>query len=173
MGFLLKGHLLGAQNPVTTDLIIGNSVVITEGDAVTVSGGFAALATAGSSVLGIVAAITDANGIDLDSTVPANYDGTWSSSTKTYTATSDNQTDKMVKVKVIADPFALFWNNTAGTLAVTDEKLFFDLQDEDNIADQAGHATAGAFQLWKRDADTSTAGYFRIAEWQGNPYAQQ
>ncbi len=172
-GFSFRGHLLGAQNPVTTDLIIGNSVTVTAGDAVNISGGFAALVTTGSKVFGIVAGIVDNNGIDLDNTAATNYDGTYTSSSNTYVASGDNQSDKKIKFKVICDPYALFYNDTTGSLVQADEKLFFDAADEDQIT--ATSSTTGQFQLWKRDPDGDadlSKGIFRIAEWQGTPYAQ-
>lgn len=173
-GFSLRGHLLGADNPVTRDLIIENSATVTVGDSVVDSGGFAALGTAGSKVLGVVAAIHDANGIDLDSTATDNYDGTWTSSSQTYVASSDNQTDKQVKVKVIADPFALFYNDADDDLTAAQEMRFFDLISEDQI-DQSSGGSTGQFQLWKRDPDgdgDASKGLFRIAEWAGFPASQ-
>jgi hypothetical protein len=172
-GFSYRGQLNGAQNPVTADVVIGNTVTVTVGDAITVSGGFAALASAGSKVFGVVAGIVDTNGIDLDNASTSNYDGTWTSSSQTYVSASDNQTDKQVRVKVIVDPFALFYNDADGSLAITDEYLFFDVTSESQISASSG--TTGAFQLWKRDPDgdgDASKGIFRFAEWFGTPYTQ-
>jgi len=118
----------------------------------------------------------------LATAAPSEYaDGTYSGTggvfgSETYTAGDDNLTDEMIKARIVWDPFAFFYNDAAGDLALADEWQFFDLTDEDQIADQEGHATAGAFQLVKRDPDgdgDASKGVFRIAEWQGSPYAQQ
>lgn len=179
-GFELRGHLLGAMNPAVTDVIIANSQTLKVGDAVNLqafsSGGGCMRADATDKVFGVCIGIVDKNGIDLDNTDTANYDGTWTSSTKTYVAAADNMTDKTVKAKVVYDRYALFYNDSAGSLAVADEFKFFDVADQDQIADQDGHDTAGAFQLMKRDPDgdsDASKGIFRIAEWEGDPYAQR
>ena len=173
-GFELRGHLLGSESPVVTEMIIVNSATVVVGDAVNVSAGFVQRATAGSKVLGIAAAIVSEKGIDLDNAPAADFDGTWTSSSATYVAAADNQTDKKVKVKIIADPYALFYNDSAGDLANADEKLFLDLVSATQIAD-ANAGSTGQFQLWKRDPDgdaDASKGLWRIAEWQGTPYTQ-
>ena len=42
-GFTLRGHLLGADNPVVTEMIIANSQTVTVGDAVKASSGYVLL----------------------------------------------------------------------------------------------------------------------------------
>lgn len=170
-GFTLRGHLLGAANPATTDLIINNNVTVTVGDAVYASSGVAALATSSTDIMGVVAAITDANGIDLDSTASDNYDGTWTSSSQTYVAAADNTTDKKVKVKVIWDPYAIFENDADDDFADPGD-LFqhYKLVDEDQIDESENAADAGQFQLVKIDPDNEdddSKGLFRISRWQG------
>ena len=180
-GFLLYGHMLGADNPATIDIMIQNSATITLGDAVDINtGGGCQPADAGDKVFGIVVGLVDSNGRPLSTLRADAYDGTYSGNSgqvgsETYVAQSDNLTDKMIKARCVVDPFALFYNDTAGDLSVADDYQFFDLTDEDQIADQVGHATAGAFQLIKRDPDGDadlSKGLFRMAEWQGHPYAQ-
>lgn len=172
-GFKLRGHLLGAQNPVTTHEIIDDSETVTVGDAVLMVDGFAQVCDANERVFGIVTGIVDDNGIDLDSTQSDNYDGTWTSSSQTYVATSDNTTDKKIKVIVVADPFALWYNDANGTLTQAMEKEFFSLTDEDQIDYATNSATAGEFQLWKRDPDgdsDASKGLFHIVSWQGDSF---
>src|SRR3990167_597592 len=170
-GFEYRGQLNGAQNPVTLSTLIGNSQTVKVGDSVNLdtlaNGGGVMRADAGDKVLGVIAGITDANGIDLDNTSTDNYDGTWTSSSKTYVATSDNTTDKKVKALVVVDDNALWYNDTAGALVAADEFKYFDLTDQDQMADQDGHNTAGAFVLIKRDPDgdgDASKGIFKIAE---------
>ena len=179
-GFEYRGQLSGAQDPVTLPVIIGNSQTVKVGDAVKLvafaSGGGACRATAGEEVLGICVGIVDKNGIDLDNTSSDNYDGTWTSSSKTYVASADNTTDKTVKALVVVDKEALWYNDSAGTLAVADEYKFFDVTDQDQIADQDGANNAGAFILIKRDPDgdgDASKGIFKIAEHEFDAYAQQ
>jgi len=172
-GFSLRGHLLGAANPVTRDAIVGNSQTVTVGDAVKMTDGFAQVCDANDRIMGIVAGITDANGIDLDSTQSDNYDGTWTSSAKTYVATSDNQTDKKVKVKMICDPYALFYNDADASLTSAMDMEFFSLIDEDQVDGDTNSATVGELQLWKRDPDSdadASKGIFRIVAWQGDAF---
>jgi hypothetical protein len=59
---------------------------------------------------------------------------------------------------------------------VADELKFFDLTDQDQIADQNGADNAGAFILVKRDPDgdgDASKGIFKIAEHEWDAYAQQ
>lgn len=179
-GFEYRGQLSGAQDPVTLPVLIGNSQTIKVGDAVKLvafaSAGGAMRATAGEEVLGICVGIVDRYGIDLDNTSSSNYDGTWTSSTKTYAASADNMTDKLVKALVVVDTEALWYNDSAGDLAAADEYKFFDLTDQDQIADQNGADNAGAFILIKRDPDgdgDASKGIFKIAESELDAYAQQ
>lgn len=179
-GFEYRGQLSGAQDPVTLDMVIGNSQTIKVGDAVKLvafaSGGGVCRATATEEVLGICVGIVDKNGIDLDNTSTDNYDGTWTSSSKTYVSSADNKTDKLVKAKVVIDKEALWYNDSAGDLAAADEYKFFDVADQDQIADQNGADNAGAFILVKRDPDNdgdASKGLFKIAEHEWDAYAQQ
>lgn len=180
MGFEYRGQLNGAENPVTISVPIANSQTITIGDAAKLqtfaNGGGAMRASAGSKVLGIVVGITNDDGIDLDNANSSTYDGTWTSSSQTYTAAADNMSDKKVKAIIVPDKNALWYNDAAGDLAAADLLKFFDLADQDQIADQDGSDSAGAFQLIKRDPDgdgDASKGIWKIAETQLEPYAQQ
>lgn len=178
-GFEYRGQLSGAQDPVTLTVNIGNSGTVKVGDAVKMdtlsNGGGVTRATAGSKVMGIVVGIVDKYGIDLDNTDPQNYDGTWTSSSKTYVAASNNTTVKLVKALVVADDQSVWYNDSAGALVAADEFKFFDLTDQDQIADQNGSDSAGAFVLVKRDPDgdaDASKGLFVVAESNLHAYAQ-
>lgn len=178
-GFQYRGQLNGAENPVTQDVVIANSATVTVGDVVTMtalgSGGGCSRAAAGNRVLGVVVGIVDNNGIDLDNTSTSNYDGTYTSSSQTYAASSNNKTNKLVKAKVNIDKYSIFYNDTAGDLAAADDFKYFDLADQDQIADQNGHDTAGAFLLIKRDPDgdgDASKGLFVTTESYMNAYTQ-
>ncbi len=181
MSFKYQGQLSGGkENPVTLPILIANSQDVAVGEALVMqtlsSGGGCLSASAGSKVIGICVGIVNADGIDLDNANPATYDGTWVSSTKTYTASSDNMTDKKVKALVVVDREALWNNDTAGDLAAADEFKFFDLTSATQIANQNGDDAKGAFVLISRDPDgdgDASKGLFIIAESGLDAYAQQ
>jgi len=167
---------MGIESPATVDILIQNEATITLGDAVDINtAGGCQPADAGDYVFGIVVGLVGINGTPLSTVSASDYDGTYSGNagqvgSETYVASGDNLTDKLIKAKVVCDPFALFYNDAKGDMTYADDYQFFDLYDEDQIADQDGHATSGAFQLWKRDPDDdadASKGLFRIAEWQG------
>lgn len=170
-GFEYRGQFSGAQDPVTKLIPIANSATVKVGDVLKMqafaSGGGCTRATAGSLVLGVCVGIVDKNGIDLTNTSTANYDGTWTSSTNTYVASADNMTDKVVKALVVVDKDSVWYNDSAGDLAIADEWKHFDLTDQDQIANQNGADAAGAFVLVKRDPDgdgDASKGLFIISE---------
>jgi hypothetical protein len=82
----------------------------------------------------------------------------------------------MYKVGIIVSPFALFSNDSSGTLATTNLMQFFDLTDEDTINQGSASDASGQFQLVGLDPDgdaDASKGLFRIAESQLDAYAQQ
>lgn len=153
-GFEYRGQLNGAENPVTVDLVIKNSATIKVGDAVYQDTNGITRATNSTSVLGIVVGIVDNMGIDLDNTSTSNYDGTWTSSSRTYVASSDNVTDKKVMAKVCTDPFSLWYNDADGDFTnPVDNGLLIKCADHDQIDEDTTSATVGQFQVWKLDPD--------------------
>ena len=175
MSFELHGHLLGADNPVMVHQIIGNSKTIAVGEAVNTSAGYAQRCTVGSLVHGIVMAIVNKDGIDLDNANTDSYDGTWTPSTKTYVSASDNTSDKKVKAIVCSDPFALFKNAADGDLTEAMRFQYHDLVSAAQINADTNTESKGALQFWRLSPDTgdaATQGLFRIGEWAGFPYAQ-
>lgn len=153
-GFEYRGQLNGAENPVTMDVVIKNSATVKVGDMVYNDGNGATRATASTLVLGVVAGIVNADGIDLDNAPSSTYDGTWTSSTQTYVAAGDNLTDKKVAVKVIADPMALFYNDADGDFTDPgDNHMFVGIADHDQIDESDTSATVGQCFLVKLDPD--------------------
>lgn len=175
IGFELRQNLVeGSDSPKLLwgdRTIIANSVTVTLGDSVYWdTDGFIALSTGqGEKVLGIVAGVTDQNGISI-----APDSGTLND----YTVDSDNETaaTKKKKVRVIVDKNANFLNDSNGSLAQTNIGQFFDLTTESQIDQATASDTSGQFQLVKidplNDADASL-GLFKIAESQLDPYVQQ
>lgn len=183
-GFQYRGQLNGAENPVTFHVPIANSETVSVGDAVQMeafgSGGGVKRAAAGTEVLGIVTGIVNAVGIDLVNAKPDTFDGTFTPAAAgagdTYAASADNMTDKAVIALVVADKESLWYNDSAGSLAAADILKFFDLADQDQIADQNGNDNAGAFILIERNPDGDgdlSKGIFKIAESELDAYAQQ
>lgn len=170
--FEYKRNLIGVDHPKMLHgdaTIVANSVVIKIGDAVKWdTDGFIALAAATNKVLGIVAGVTDLNGINVDPD---------SGTLDTFTMNSANETTATFKyrVSVIVDDSALFKNDSSGTLAQTNIGQFFDLTDEDQIDQSSASDTSGQFQLIQLDPDAegdASMGLFKIAESQLHPYAQ-
>ncbi len=153
-GFEYRGQANGAQNPVILQYPIANSATVKVGDAVYVASNGVTRITNATLVLGVVVGIVDANGIDLDNTSTDNYDGTYTSSSKTYVATSDNITDKKVCAQVIVDEDAIFYNDADGNFTnPTDLGLLIKCADHDQIDESETSATVGQFYVWKLDPD--------------------
>lgn len=153
-GFEYRGQLNGADNPVTMDVVIKNSATVKVGDMVYNDGNGATRATSTTLILGQVAGIVNASGIDLDNASTDTWDGTWTSSTQTYVAASDNLTDKKIRVKVITDPNALFYNDADGNFTnPADNQLFVKCADHDQIDEDTTSATVGQFFIVKLDPD--------------------
>ena len=153
-GFEYRGQLNGAENPVTLKVAIKNSATVKVGDMVYNDGNGLTRATNSTLILGVVVGIVDANGIDLDNTSTSNYDGTWTSSSKTYVAASDNMTDKKVCALVIADENALWYNDADGAFTNPgDCNLFTKITDQDQVDEDQTSATVGQVYIVKLDPD--------------------
>jgi hypothetical protein len=153
-GFEYRGQISGAQDPVILQYPIANSATVKVGDAVYISTNGVTRITNTTLVLGVVVGIVDANGIDLDNTDSGNYDGTWTSSSKTYVATSDNITDKKVCAQVVADCEALWYNDADGNFTnPTDLGLLIKCADHDQIDEDTTSATVGQFYVYKLNPD--------------------
>lgn len=167
-GFSYRKSLITKDEPTLLYFIIDNSDTITLGDAIMINtDGHAVVATAGEEVAGIAACVVSKNGISIDPD---------SGKTDTWTVDSDNETVDMCKVGLIVSPFALFSNDSSGTLATTNLMQFFDLTDEDTIDQGSASDTGGQFQLVGLDPDNDadvSKGLFKIAESQFDAYVQQ
>lgn len=153
-GFEYRGQLNGGDNPVTLDVPIKNSATVKVGDMVYNDGTGATRATNTSLILGVVAGIVNNDGIDLDNAPADTYDGTWTSSSQTYVAAADNLTDKKVRVKVIADENALWYNDADGNFTnPTDLHLFTMIADHDQVDESETSATVGQVFVVKLNPD--------------------
>jgi len=155
-GFEYRGQLNGSENPVTLHCTIKNSATIKVGDMVYNDSAGITRAAAGATnpVLGVCVGIVNDDGIDLDNANPSSYDGAWTSSTQTYVAASDNMTDKKVKAIVIADPFAIWYNDADGDFTnPADEYLHCDLADHDQVDESETTEDDGQVFILKLDPD--------------------
>lgn len=174
MAFTYKGQLNGAENPIIRNVLIKNSASVAVGEALTFSSG-ADSAAAGNKILGICVGIVDKNGIDLDTT-STTIDGTWVSSTKTYTAASDNMTVALVKAQVICDKNALFQVDANASISQAEECMKFNLSSATEMDGGAGVDAAGQFELVKYDPTgegDASMGTYKICESYGDAYVQQ
>lgn len=171
MAFTYKGQLNGAENPVIRNFLIKNSASVAVGEALTFSSG-ADSAAAGDKILGICVGIVDKDGIGLDNT-SWTIDGTFVSSTKTYTAAADNMTVGFVRAQVITDKEALFYNDSDATMTPAMEGQKFNLTSATQIDGDTNVDAAGQFELVKWDAADASAGTFKICESYGDAYVQQ
>ncbi len=172
-GFSYRGQISGAQDPILENLIISSSDTIVIGDAVSMSAGFVIPGTSSTITYGICVGIVSNKGIPLDNGASSEYDGTWTSSSGTYVASADNETDKKVRAVVCPDPFALWYNDSSGTLTTAHLKLHFKLTTAAQIDQGTSSATVGQFQLWKLDPDEdadASKGLWRLSGWQGLAY---
>lgn len=174
MAFTYKGQLNGAENPVIRDFLIKNSASVAVGEALMFSSGADSASTT-APILGICVGIVDKDGTGLDNTATT-VDGTWVSSTKTYTAANDNMTVALVRAKVITDKNALFQVDADASISAAEEGMKFDLASATQMAGAAGVDEAGQFELVKYDPTgegDASMGTYKICESYGDAYAQQ
>ena len=110
MAFVYRGSL-GTNSPrmLEKNFIIANSVTVAVGDFVGFTTGYVQRVGANAAILGLCIGFRTANGNTLERAESGTgYDGTFTASTQTYIATSDNQTDKKVVAVVIVDPLGIY-----------------------------------------------------------------
>jgi hypothetical protein len=149
-------------HPVLRKAIIANSAEVTIHDSVKSASGFAALGTAGASVLGHVNAFVSADGIPLET------DGAGGIMRSTYTAASDNQTVAKVAVKVNVSKNTLYSAEVDATIGSTTGSnlpgYFMDLLDEDALDESTAAATAAQYATHGLDANDSDRAVVSIFE---------
>ena len=163
-GFRFRKTLAGGTAEATQlDLIGANSVVFQIGDLIRVNtSGFAALATTGDLILGVVTGVASKNGVAVDAD---------SGTLDTYTMASDNQTVAQKKVKYVpALQEYLFLGVADGNLAATNLFQYFGVDDENNpdsASVSPSDSTLNTLRLIQLDPDgdgDATKGLFQIVE---------
>lgn len=170
-GFKFRYNLAGRTSGILRKVTIADSATITVGDYVRHAAGYCALTANGNAGLGFVVGIVDKNGTNMDaSRLSLTGSGaSWSSSTQTFVAGSDNSSTDCVAALIDMDPFSIFSatpDNTIGSTTgsnlcgyYTDVVAASDQPDEDT-------ATTGTAQLtiWGVDPELSTNGLYSIHE---------
>lgn len=174
--FSYAGQLNGAENPVIRVFPIKNSASVAVGEALGLNAGAdtcGSISAVGTDpILGICVGIVDSNGLGLDNT-STTLDGTWVSSTKTYTAANDNVTVAKVMAQVICDKNALFKNDADADMTVLMLGYKFNLVSGTQIDGDTNVLEAGQFELVKLDPEDASVGFFKICESTTDAYAQQ
>ena len=169
-GFQFKYNLAGRTSGIQKSFPITGSETITVGDAIMVTDGAAIVSGASSWIMGIVVGLTDEFGIDMDNS-KVTKDGTYTASTKTYAAASDNTTDKKFQVVVDIDPMSVYSAQPDAAIGTTNDSdkpgsfcdviAASDQPDEDNTDD-----TIGMLLIWGTDPENTAHGLYSIAEHQ-------
>jgi len=162
-GFSFRKSLDGTAAPAELSIVGANSVVFQVGDLIRVNtGGFAALATTGDLILGVVTGVTTVNDTRTDADT-----GTLD----TYTMASNNQTVAQRKIKYIpALQSYLFYADADGTLAATNLFQYHGIDDENNpdtASVAPSDATLNTLRLIELDPDhdgDASKGLWQIVE---------
>ena len=155
------GSLGRFGGPILVDRIVTNSVTVAISDAVSTTGGFAALGTAGNPVLGHVVGLVGKDGLSVVK------DGTFLNNPgEAYAVASDNQTTGAVRVVVDASPDALYSaeldaaiGTTAGPVGVN-----FDLADKDTLDESTAAETTAQYYSHGADVNATANALVNILE---------
>jgi len=180
-GFQFKYNLAGRTSGILRTFIITNSATITVGDLVKLASGYVSLAGADSPIMGVVVGFADKNGIGLDSSrlSVAGTSASWTSSTKTVVAGSDNSTTDKLAAIIDVDPFSVWTGTTDNASTDTEASLagcYTDIvsasdQADDNYAAASKANTASQLFIWGVDPDNSANNLYSIANHQMWSYA--
>jgi hypothetical protein len=133
------------------------------------TGGGVGPCPATANILGVCVGLVDRDGIDLaNSTITK--EGSYSATTKTYTADSDNMTSEKAAALVDIDPFSVWSAEPDGTIGTDDQSdlagSYTDLVStagDQPDEDQAVTTQAQLF-IWGVDPEDSTRGLYSIAQ---------
>ena len=172
-GFIFKKNLAGRTSGILTQQLIADSATITHGDLVKMSSGEVVLAAAGGLAFGVVVGIVDKDGVNMDASKRsvAGTGASWTSSTKTFVAGSDNSSVDYVKALIDCDPMSVWSAATDNASTDTQASLVGCFTDVVAASDQADDDTAAAdtqatLFIWGVDPDDSARNLYSIAEHQ-------
>jgi hypothetical protein len=170
-GFTYRYNLAGRSAGIRRSYIIANSQTITIGDMVRSTAGFIALAAADAKILGVVVGLEDAKGLDLENARATLTNATYTASTKTAVAASDNQTVDAIRAIVDIDPFSVYSAQPDAAMAATTGSnllgYYCDLVAASDQPDE-NTTTTTVMQLfiWGLDPENTARGLYSIAEHQ-------
>ncbi len=165
MAFKSSGSLNPHGGPVLRQMTLGNSITVTEEDALEAYSGFSVLGTSANGLLGHVTGIVTRTGVGMETTGVAGaatgtYVGTW------LTA-SDNQTVAMVAAQVDISKESLYSAELDATIGTTTGSdllgYFMDLADEDTL-DETASSTTAQYHNWGPDPADSTKAFVNLHE---------
>ena len=171
-GFNFRYNLAGRTSGIQRQWIIADSQTITVGDMVELNSGYVALVGAGSPIMGVVIGLVDKNGINMDNSklAIAGTSASYTSSTKTTVAGSDNTTTDYLKAVVDIDPFSVWSGATDNASTDTQASLagcYTDLvAGSDQADDDTAAVTLAQLFIWGADPENSAYNLYSIAEHQ-------
>jgi len=172
-GFNFKYNLAGRTSGILRNVIIADSATITIGDLVKLTSGEVVLAAAGGQAFGVVVGIVDKDGINMDQSKRsvAGTNASWTSSTYTFVAGSDNSSVDYVQAVIDFDPFSVWSAQPDSTIGGdTESDLIGCYTDVVAASDQPDENTAATTQatlfIWGVDPEDTTRGLYSIAEHQ-------
>jgi hypothetical protein len=170
-GFTFRYNLAGRSSGIRRSYIIANSQTITIGDMVRLTAGFAALAGAATTIMGVIVGLEDAKGLDLENARATLTNAAYTASTKTVVAASDNQTVDAVRAIVDIDPFSVYSAQPDGTMAATTGSnligYYCDLISASDQPDETDTVTTKQqLFIWGLDPENTNRGLYSIAEHQ-------
>ena len=172
-GFQFKYNLAGRTTGIQRIYTINNSATITVGDMVQLSSGYVALAGAGARIMGVVVGLVDKDGLDMDSSRRSitGSGASYTASTKTVVAGSDNSSTDYLKAVIDIDPMSVFSGTSDDTsYGDTQARLVGCFVDIVAASDQADDDTAATTQaqlfIWGADPENSANNLYSIAQHQ-------
>lgn len=172
-GFRFAYNLAGRTSGIIRSFIIANSATITIGDMVSLSSGYVALSGAGATIFGVVVGVVDKNGINMDNSrlTLTGSGASWTSSTHTFVAGSDNTSTDYVRALIDCDPFSVWSAVPDATIgSTTGSNLAGYYCDIPSASDQPDESSTLGTQcqlfIWGVDPSDSTRGLYSIAQHQ-------
>lgn len=173
-GFQFKYNLAGRTSGIQRSFIIADSATITIGDMVYLNSGYIAVCPANNPIMGVVVGFTDKDGIDLVSSklTLTGSGASYTASTKTVVAGSDNTSTDYLRAIIDVDPFSV-WSAAPDAAIGTDDEsdkvgCYCDLVA--TAGDQPDESDAGTGQqqlfIWGVDPENSSNGLYSIAQHQ-------
>ena len=167
-GFDFKFSLIAQPSKGTRLYTIADSQTFTVGDTSMFTTGYLVPGSASNALLGVVEGFVDANGLPLDNSRKADFDGTYTATSDTYVSAADNSTDKQVQAIVRIDPFAVYSATPDATIGTTPGSnlpgYFCDIADEDEPDESDATTATAQLAIHGVDPEDSSKGLYSINE---------